>query len=80
MPFFNIVAQTNENIVHTEGGQGISFMLIVVNLFLTDFDVGTDIDKIMLPVSRFGGAGRDKKKEALIRRLMAYFEKFRGLV
>ncbi len=42
--------------------------------------IGTDIDKIMPPVSRFGGAGRDKKKEALIRRLMAYFEKFRGLV
>ncbi len=42
--------------------------------------IGTDIDKIMPPVSRFGGAGRDKKKEALIRRLMAYFEKFRGLI
>ena len=42
--------------------------------------IGTDIDKIMPPVSRFGGSGRAKKKEALIRRLMAYFEKFRGLV
>lgn len=42
--------------------------------------IGTDIDRIMPPVSRFGGAGRDKRKEALIRRLMAYFEKFRGLV
>ena len=42
--------------------------------------IGTDIDKLMPPVSRFGGAGRDKKKEALIRRLMAYFEKFRGLI
>ena len=42
--------------------------------------IGTDIDKIMPPVSRFGGAGRDKRKEALIKRLMAYFEKFRGLV
>ena len=42
--------------------------------------IGTDIDKIMPPVSRFGGAGKDKKKEALIRRLMAYFEKFRGLI
>ncbi len=40
--------------------------------------IGTDIDRIMPPVSRFGGAGRDKKKEALIRRLTAYFEKFRG--
>lgn len=42
--------------------------------------IGTDIDKIMPPVSRFGGSGRAKRKEALIRRLMAYFEKFRGLV
>ena len=42
--------------------------------------IGTDIDRIMPPVSRFGGSGRAKKKEALIRRLMAYFEKFRGLV
>jgi type I restriction enzyme R subunit len=42
--------------------------------------IGTDIDKIMPPVSRFGGAGRDKKKDALIKRLMAYFEKFRGLI
>lgn len=42
--------------------------------------IGTDIDKIMPPVSRFGGAGRDKRKEALIKRLMAYFEKFRGLI
>ncbi len=41
--------------------------------------IGTDIDKIMPPVSRFGG-GRDKMKEALICRLTAYFEKFRGLV
>lgn len=42
--------------------------------------IGTDIDKIMPPVSRFGGAGRDKRKEALIRRLRAYYEKFKGLV
>ena len=42
--------------------------------------IGTDIDKIMPPVSRFSGSGRDKRKEALIRRLMMYFENFRGLV
>ena len=36
--------------------------------------------KLMPPVSRFGGSGRAKRKEALIRRLMIYFEKFRGLV
>ena len=41
--------------------------------------IGTDIDKIMPPVSRFGGSGRADKKMNLIRRLMAYFEKFYGL-
>ena len=36
--------------------------------------------RLMPPVSRFGGSGRAKRKEALIRRLMMYFEKLRGLV
>lgn len=39
-----------------------------------------DINKIMSPISRFGGSGRTSRKEALIRRLMAYLEKFNGLV
>lgn len=39
---------------------------------------GTDIDKIMPPVSRFGG-GRAVKKQGVIARLRAYFEKFYGI-
>lgn len=39
---------------------------------------GTDIDKIMPPVSRFGG-GRATKKQGVIARLLAYFEKFHGI-
>lgn len=39
---------------------------------------GTDIDKIMPPVSRFGG-GREEKKKNIIDRLMAYFEKYYGV-
>lgn len=39
---------------------------------------GTDIDKIMPPVSRFGG-GRDKKKENVIGKLKGFFEKFFGV-
>ena len=39
---------------------------------------GTDIDKIMPPVSRFGG-GRAVKKQGVIARLLAYFEKFYGI-
>lgn len=39
---------------------------------------GTDIDKIMPPVSRFGG-GRTEKKQSVIARSLLYFEKFRGV-
>jgi type I restriction enzyme R subunit len=40
---------------------------------------GTDIDKIMPPVSRFGG-GRAVKKQGIIEKLMLFFEKYLGLV
>ena len=42
---------------------------------------GTDIDKILPPVSRFaGGGGRAAKKQNVIEKLMAFFEKYFGLV
>jgi type I restriction enzyme R subunit len=40
---------------------------------------GTDIDKIMPPVSRFGGGGRAQKKQSVIDKLKAFFEKFFGI-
>jgi type I restriction enzyme, R subunit len=40
---------------------------------------GTDIDKLMPPVSRFGGGGRAKKKQNVIDKLKAFFEKFFGI-
>ena len=40
---------------------------------------GTDIDKIMPPVSRFGGGGRAKKKQKVIEKLKSFFEKYFGL-
>ena len=40
---------------------------------------GTDIDKIMPPVSRFGG-GRAAKKQGIIEKLMLFFEKYLGLI
>lgn len=41
--------------------------------------VGTDIDGIMPPVSRFGGGGRAKKKQGVIDKLKAFFEKYFGI-
>ena len=39
---------------------------------------GTDIDKLMPPMSRFGG-GREKKKLSVIERLKQFFERFFGI-
>ena len=41
---------------------------------------GTDIDKLMPPVSRFGGGNRAAKKQGIIDKLMAFFEKYFGIV
>ena len=40
---------------------------------------GTDIDKIMPPISRFGGGDRAKKKQSIIEKLKAFFERFFGI-
>ena len=40
---------------------------------------GTDIDKLMPPVSRFGGGNRTKKKQTIIDKLKAFFEKYFGI-
>ena len=41
---------------------------------------GTDIDKLMPPVSRFGGGGaRAKKKKTVIEKLKGFFDRFFGI-
>lgn len=40
---------------------------------------GTDIDRLMPPVSRFGGGNRAAKKQGVIEKLKAFFEKYFGL-
>lgn len=40
---------------------------------------GTDIDKLMPPVSRFGGGNRTKRKQGIIEKFKTYFEKYFGL-
>ena len=40
---------------------------------------GTDIDKLMPPVSRFGGGNRAKKKQGVIEKFKTFFEKYFGL-
>lgn len=40
---------------------------------------GTDIDRLMPPISRFGGGNRTVKKQAIIDKLMAFFNRFFGI-
>ena len=40
---------------------------------------GTDIDKLMPPVSRFGGGNRAAKKQTIIDKLKGFFERFFGI-
>ena len=41
--------------------------------------LGTDIDKLMPPISRFGNTNREKKKQTIIEKLKAFFERFFGV-
>lgn len=41
--------------------------------------VGTDIDKMMPPVSRFGGGNRAEKKQTIIEKIKVFFEKYFGI-
>ncbi len=41
--------------------------------------IGTDIDKLLPPVSRFGSGNRANKKKIVVDRLKAYFEKLYGI-
>ena len=41
--------------------------------------VGTDIDKMMPPVSRFGGGNRTEKKQTIIEKIKSFFEKYFGI-
>lgn len=40
---------------------------------------GTDIDKILPPISRFGNSNRSVKKQNVIQRLLSFFERFFGI-
>lgn len=40
---------------------------------------GTDIDKLMPPISRFGNTNREKKKQTIIEKLKVFFERFFGV-
>ena len=40
---------------------------------------GTDIDKILPPMSRFGGGNRQEKKKSVIEKIQTFFERYFGL-
>ena len=40
---------------------------------------GTDIDRILPPISRFGGGNRQEKKKSVIDKIQAFFDRYFGL-
>ena len=40
---------------------------------------GTDIDKLMPPMTRFGGGNRAEKKKNIIEKLVTFFDRFFGI-
>ena len=40
---------------------------------------GTDVDRLMPAMSRFGGGNREAKKKTILERLLAFFERFFGI-
>ena len=40
---------------------------------------GTDLDKIMPPMSRFGGSNRSEKKQRVLMKIISFFERFYGI-
>lgn len=40
---------------------------------------GTDIDRLMPPVSRFGGGSRAEKKQGIIDKMKGFFDRFFGI-
>lgn len=41
--------------------------------------IGTDIDKLMPPMSRFGGGNRSEKKKNIVGKLLTFFDRFFGI-
>ena len=41
---------------------------------------GTDIEKILPPMRRFGGGNRTQKKETIIEKIKKFFEKYFGVI
>ena len=53
----------------------------IANAFIDGFikTNGTDIDKILPPMSRFGSSDREEKKQRVIAQLSEFFDRFYGL-
>ena len=41
---------------------------------------GTDIEKILPPMKRFGGGNRKERKETIIQKIKKFFEKYFGVI
>ncbi|MDI9497101.1 MAG: hypothetical protein QM270_01275 [Bacillota bacterium] len=71
-----------DQIIHEENLRGEPTRRFVSGAFRDGVlkTTGTDIDQIMLPLSRFGSDNRSERKATVIEKLLLFFERFFGLV
>lgn len=71
-----------KSIIDSEGLKEEETRQFVSNCFEsgTVKTTGTDIDKLMPPTSRFGSGNHDKKKKSVVAKILAFFERFFGIM
>ena len=70
----NLIAEENLNAMETRKFLDNSFRDGALKT------IGTDIEKILPPMRRFGGGNRAEKKQAVIDKLSKFFEKYFGII
>ena len=60
-------------------GAGFGGLVYVIIAVVVKFVGVKWIDKLMPPMTRFGGGNRTEKKKGIIARLLAFFEKYFGI-
>ena len=75
------MAENKKEIIASENLKADETAKFVENAFRdgTIRTTGTDIDKILPAMSRFGGGNRQEKKKNVIEKLKVFFEKYFGV-
>ncbi|OQC13406.1 MAG: Type I restriction enzyme EcoR124II R protein [Firmicutes bacterium ADurb.Bin080] len=70
-----------KEIIESENLKELETRKFVYNAFETGSvkTTGTDIDRVLPPISRFGSGNRDEKRKSVLARIIEFFERFFGI-